>query len=134
VSGSKNMTPVSGRSSQGGVFISPAVTNLKKEKRPPMPIPEHETLKSAILRLLADDANHSSQEIRERLRVQFNVAPQEDSHKLKNGKTVFEDGIDRALANLQGAPRGATYIEKVGEKVYRIMANGKAYLKQNSNP
>jgi DNA-binding PadR family transcriptional regulator len=98
-----------------------------------MPIPDHEKLKFAVLALLADGVEHSSQEIWERLRVQFNVAPHEDAHKLENGKTVFHDQIDRALANLQGAPHGGPrLIEKVRKKVYRITENGKAYLKRHS--
>lgn len=98
-----------------------------------MPIPEREKLKLAILRLLGDDGEHSSARIREHLRAHFNIAPHEDSYKLENGKTPFENEVDLALANLQGAPSsGPKLIEKVKKKVYRISGSGKVYLKQNS--
>ena len=97
-----------------------------------MPIRESKKIRLSILQLLADGAELSSQEIRERLRVQFKIAPHEDRRILENGKTAFNDEVDRALANLQGAPRGSKRIEKVGEQVYRINEIGKDYLKQNS--
>ena len=98
-----------------------------------MPIPDREKLNSAILQLLADKAEHSSQEIRERVKVQFNIVPNEDSTKLKNGKTPFHNEVDLALANLQGAPRGGPkLIEKVRKEVYRITDLGKTILQRNS--
>lgn len=59
----------------------------------------------AVLQLLADDLEHSSQEIQERLRAEFDIVPQELIQKHKNGMTVFHNNVLLALANLQGAPR-----------------------------
>jgi hypothetical protein len=111
-----------------------------------MPTPNTENLYLPILRLLADDLDHPSQEIRERLKVQFNIAPHEDSRKLENGKTVFNDAFDRALANLQAAPHRRLMLgnlkgvphghvkainkDKVRE-VYRITKIGKTVLERN---
>jgi hypothetical protein len=95
-------------------------------------VPDREKLKLAILGLLADGAEHSSQEIREHLRLRFNVSQKENTDKLKNGKTLFHNEVDLALANLQGAPRGGPKgIEKVRKEVYRITEYGKSMLKQN---
>ena len=97
-----------------------------------MPIPDREKLKLAVLRVLADDSNHSSQEIRERLKAQFNISPDELSKKLKNGKTTFQNEVDLALANLPGAPHGGSKaIDKIKKEVYCITENGKSILRRN---
>jgi hypothetical protein len=109
-----------------------------------MPIPNTTNLYLPILQLLADDLDHSHQEIRERLRVQFNVAPHELIQKLKNGKTIFDDNVDRALANLQAAPhrrlvlgnlKGVPdgYVTAIirDKKAYRITKIGKTILERN---
>jgi Endonuclease NucS C-terminal domain len=45
-------------------------------------LPNSKALLLPVLRLLADDEEHSSQEIRERIRVQFNIAPHQLNHRL----------------------------------------------------
>jgi hypothetical protein len=86
----------------------------------------------AVLELLADDLEHSSQEIQERLRAEFGIVPQDLIQKHKNGMTVFHNNVLLALANLQGAPhKGPKAIDKVGKRVYRIKEYGKALLKRN---
>lgn len=95
-------------------------------------IPNGESLMLPVLRLLADGRNHSSEEIRERLGVEFKIAPNESTQKLNNGKTTFHSNIDLAQAYLQGAPqRRSKAIEKVRPKVYRITEYGKNLLKRN---
>jgi restriction system protein len=97
-----------------------------------MPIPDSQALLLPVLRVLADGHEHSSEEIRDRVRVQFDIAPHELLSKNKNGKTVFHSNIDLALANLQGAPhRGSKAIEKITNEVYRITEHGQAILKRN---
>jgi restriction system protein len=97
-----------------------------------MPIPDYQTLLLPILRLLADDAEHSSEKIREVLAAQFNVAPHELIQKNQKGKTVFGNNVDLALANLQGAPHGRSKcIDRIRKGVYRINERGKAILKRN---
>jgi hypothetical protein len=98
----------------------------------PVRIPNGETLMLPVLKLLANGLNHSSQAIRERLGVEYKIAPTESTQKLNNGKTEFHSNIDLALAYLQGAPqRRAKAIEKVKKKVYRITDYGKTILNRN---
>jgi hypothetical protein len=86
----------------------------------------------AVLQLLADDLEHSSQEIQERLRVDFYIAPHELIQRHQNGTTIFHNNVALALANLQGAPhRGPKAIEKARRDVYRIKEYGKALLKRD---
>src|ERR1700730_3780671 len=73
-----------------------------------MPMPDSQTLLLPILRLFADDREHSIEEIRERMRVQFSVAPDELLQKHPNGNPVFHVNVALALANLQGAPHGGS--------------------------
>jgi hypothetical protein len=98
-----------------------------------MPIPDSRTLFLPVLRVFADDAGHSIEEIRQHMRVEFKVASDELLHKYPTGRPIFHVNVALALANLQGAPHGnPKYIEKVRRNLYRITENGKSYLKQNS--
>src|SRR6266481_6978578 len=95
-------------------------------------IPGFQALLLPVLRVLADGVEHSSQEIRERVKVQFDIAPHELLVRNKKGKTVFDSNVDLALANLQGATHGRTKaIEKVREGGYKITGYGKAILSRN---
>jgi restriction system protein len=95
-------------------------------------IPGFQALLLPELRVLADGVEHSSQEIRDGVRVQFDIAPHELVVRNKKGKTVFDSNVDLALANLQGAPHGRTKaIEKIREGVYKITEYGKAILSRN---
>ena len=97
-----------------------------------MTIPGFQALLLPELRVLADGVEHSSQEIRDGVRVQFDIAPHELLVRNKKGKTVFDSNVDLALANLQGAPRGRTKaIEKIREGVYKITKYGKVILSRN---
>lgn len=97
-----------------------------------MPIPDSQTLLLPVLQVVADGLEHSSEEIRERVRVQFDIAPHELLVKNRKGKTVFHSNVDLALANLQGAPhRRSNAIEKVRKEVYKITEYGKVILKRN---
>jgi Mrr N-terminal domain len=65
---------------------------------------------------MADDHEHTSQEIRERLRVRFDIAPHELLQKHKNRTPVFHDRVAWALAylNMRRRPLGhSEAIEKV---------------------
>jgi hypothetical protein len=97
-----------------------------------MTIPDFQTLLLPVLHVLADGVDHSSQEIRDRVRVQFDIAPHELLVRNRKGKTVFHSNVDLALANLQGAPHRRTKaIEKVRKGVYKITEYGKAILSRN---
>lgn len=99
-----------------------------------MPIPDSETLLLPVLRVLADGLEHSSEQIRERVRAQFDVASHELQLKHKSGTTVFNNRVAWALAhlNMRRGPLGHTEaIEKVRKEVYRITDHGIAILKRN---
>jgi len=98
-----------------------------------MSIPDSRTLFVPVLKVFADDAGHSIEEVRESMKVQFEITPDELIQRYPAGKPIFHVNVALALANLQGAPLGGSkLIEKVGKKGYRITEIGKAYLKQNS--
>jgi restriction system protein len=96
-----------------------------------MPIPTVDELRLPILLLFADGIEHSIEEIRERMKVQFKIASNELLQKHENGKSIFGNNVDLAFANLQGAPhRGPKAIDKVNEGVYKITDYGIAILKR----
>ena len=97
-----------------------------------MPIPDSKTLLLPVLRVLGDGAEHKSVEIRERVKVQFDIAPRELLQKTRKGIRVFHNRVALALANLQGAPRGhSRAINKVRKEAYKITEHGMAILKRN---
>jgi restriction system protein len=99
-----------------------------------MPIPDSQTMLLPVLRVVADGHEHSSEEIREHVRVQFEIAPDELLQKLKNGTPVFHNRVAWALAhlNMRRGPLGhSEAIEKVKKEVYKITEYGKAILKRN---
>jgi len=99
-----------------------------------MPIPNCQTLLLPVLRLLADDVEHSSEEIREHIRLQFDINPQDLRQKLKNGTPVFHNRVAWALAhlNMRRGPLGhPEAIGKVRKEVYKITEYGKAILGRN---
>jgi hypothetical protein len=123
---------LSERSNRGGRPPKEEKVQLQAASQP-LPIPNGVALLLPVLKLLADGGEHSSQEIRERLRVQFEIATIVRIQKLANGKTEFDSNIDLALACLQGARGvGTKAIERSEKKMYRIKKLGKAIL--NTNP
>jgi restriction endonuclease Mrr len=101
-----------------------------------MPIPDSQTLLLPVLQVFADNAEHSNEEIWERMRLQFKLTPDELLQKYPTGKPVFHVNVALALANLQGAPHGGSkLITKVRNKgrmkFYRITEYGKAILNRN---
>ena len=99
-----------------------------------MPIPDSQTLLLPVLRVLGDGHEHSSEQIRERVRIQFDIAPHELLLKYKSGTTVFNNCVAWALAhlNMRRGPLGhSEAIEKVRTEVYRITEHGRAILKRN---
>ncbi len=91
-----------------------------------------DTLRAAVLRVFGDGAQHSPDEIRELMKVQFKITPQELLQKHANGNSVFHNNVALALANLQGAPhRGSKAITKVKRNIYIITEYGKDILKRN---
>jgi hypothetical protein len=95
-------------------------------------LPDSKTLLLPVLRAFADGAEHTSEEIQERMKVQFEIAPHELLPKQNDRISVFHNNVALALANLQGAPhRGSKCMEKVGEKRYKIAEHGKTILKRN---
>ena len=121
-------------------MLRPCVTGYFQQWREynseakPMPIPDSQTLLLPVLRVVTDGHEHSSEEIRERVRVQFDIAPHELLQKFKNGTAVFHNRVAWALAhlNMRRGPLGhSEAIEKVRKEVYRITEHGKAILKRN---
>jgi restriction system protein len=101
-----------------------------------MSIPDSQTLLLPVLRVFADDAKHSNEEIWERMRAHFRILPDELLQKHPMGNSVFHVNVALALANLQGAPhRGSKAIEKIKSngktKIYRITEYGKTILNRN---
>ncbi len=99
-----------------------------------MPIPDAQTLLLPVLQALADGRTHSSAQIRERVKLQFDIPPNELLQKLTNGTPVFNNRVAWALAhlNMRRGPLGhSEAIEKVRKEVYKITEYGKAILKRN---
>jgi restriction system protein len=98
-----------------------------------MSIPDPQTLLLPVLKILADGAEHEVEEIRERLKNQFSVAPSELVQKNKRG-FVFVNRVAWALAhlNMEAGPIGhAKEITLIRKGVYRITERGTAILKSN---
>ena len=49
---------------------------------------------------------HSKEEIQECIKVKFDITSEELLQKHKNGRVVFYNNVDLALANLQVLPMG----------------------------
>jgi restriction system protein len=98
-----------------------------------MPIPDPQTLLLPVLKVLADGAEHTVEEIRERMKNQFNVTPSELTQKNKKG-FVFVNRVAWALAhlNMESGPLGhSKEITLIKKGVYRITERGTAILKSN---
>jgi restriction system protein len=98
-----------------------------------MPIPDPQTLLLPVLKVLADGAEHEVEEIRERMKNQFDVTPGELAQKNKKG-FVFVNRVAWALAhlNMEAGPMGhATEITLIRKGVYRITERGAAILQSN---
>jgi len=97
-----------------------------------MPLPNSQSLLLPVLRIFADGAEHSIEEIRKRMATEFKVTADELLQKHPKGNPVFSVNVALALANLQGAPhRGSKAITRVKRDVYRITEYGKDILKRN---
>lgn len=99
-----------------------------------MPIPDCQTLLLPVLRVLADGTEHSSEDIREQIRIKFSIALDEVQQKHSNGTPIFHNRVAWALAhlNMRRGPLGhSVAIEKVKKEVYRITEYGRAILSRN---
>jgi restriction system protein len=99
-----------------------------------MPIPDCQTLLLPVLRVLSDGVEHTSEEMRRRISVEFKITPQELREKHANGTPVFHNRLAWALAhlNMRRGPLGhSEAIEKVRKEVYKISDYGKAILNRN---
>jgi restriction system protein len=100
-----------------------------------MSIPDPQTLLLPVLQAMTDGAEHEAKEIRERMKVKFEITSDELLLKHKNGIPVFVNRVAWALAHLNmergpiGHPKAITLIKK---EVYRITEHGRAIL--NGNP
>lgn len=98
-----------------------------------MSIPDPQTLLLPVLKVLADGAEHKVEEIRERMKNQFDVTPSELAQKNKRG-FVFVNRVAWALAhlNMKAGPLGhPIFITKVKKGIYKITEHGMAILKGN---
>jgi len=99
-----------------------------------MPIPRPGVLILPVLHTLADGTEHHVTEIRERMKIKFEVTVDELQQKHKNGTAVFVNRVAWALAHLNmeagpiGYPKAVTLVKK---EVYRITEHGKELLKNN---
>jgi restriction system protein len=101
-------------------------------ERTTMTLPDSQTLLLPVLKVFSDGKKHSIEELRERMRKQFSVTPDEVLQKHPKGNSIFYVNVALALANLQGAPhQGSKAIEKVGRDLYRVTEYGKAILRRN---
>jgi restriction endonuclease Mrr len=78
-------------------------------------------------RLTADGAEHSAEEIRERLKEQFKITPEQAKQTHKSGQNVFVRDVAWALAHLVMGK----LIEHREEGVYLITDRGTSVLKAN---
>jgi len=95
-------------------------------------ISSQEELLLPVLQVFADGKEHSLPEIRSLMVARFHVTEVELAQKQKHGKSAFDNYLDLAVANLQGAPhRGVQAIRKVesDQKVYKVTDAGLAILK-----
>ena len=98
-----------------------------------MSIPDPQTLLLPVLKVLADGTEHNVEEIRERMKNQFGVTPNELAQRNKSG-FVFVNRVAWALAHLsmEAGPVGhAKEITLIRKGVYRITERGTAILKSN---
>jgi len=98
-----------------------------------MSIPDPQTLLLPVLKVLADGTEHNVEEIRERMKNQFGVTPNELAQRNKSG-FVFVNRVAWALAhlNMEAGPVGhAKEITLIRKGVYRITERGTAILKSN---
>jgi len=96
-------------------MLRPCVTGYFQQWREyyseakPMPIPDSQTLLLPVLRVVADGHEHSSEEIRERVRVQFDTPPHEVLQKFKNGTAIFTTSLKRLRAVMRRLPSNACW-------------------------
>ena len=98
-----------------------------------MPIPDPQTLLLPVLKVLADGTHHQVEEIRERMKNQFGVTPNELIKKNKRG-FVFVNRVAWALSylNTETGPHGHPLaIRKIRKGVYKITEYGAGILKGN---
>jgi restriction system protein len=99
-----------------------------------MPIPKPETFLLPILKVLADGANHNVGEIREHMKVQFQLTISDLAKKHRKGMPVFVNRVAWALAhlNMHAGPVGhPRLIRLVKKENYKITEHGKRILKSN---
>ena len=90
-----------------------------------MPIPPIQPLLLPVLRITADKPSRSVEEIRERVRREFEVTPEELEQKHpKSGTSVFVNRVAWALAHLVMG----LAIERIGKDTYRITGRGRNIL------
>ena len=84
-------------------------------------LPDAKALWLPVLKVLADGEEHSNHQIRDCVRVQFNITSDELFQKHGRGIPVFHNCVALVSANLQGAPhKGRKAIYRVRKVVYKI--------------
>jgi restriction system protein len=93
-----------------------------------MPIPSIQSLLLPVLRNTADRPPRSVEEIREKMRREFEVTPEELEQKHpKSGTSVFVNRVAWALAHLVMG----SAIERIGKGTYRITGRGRSIIKSS---
>lgn len=90
-----------------------------------MPVPDYQTFMLPVLRAVAEGAEHSVRDVRERLAVEFGLSPADRAEMLPSGKqSVFDNRVGWAKTYMEKAG----LLETVRRGVYRITQVGKSVL------
>lgn len=90
-----------------------------------MPVPDYQTFMLPLLRAVADGAEHSVRDVRERLAAEFKLSPADHAEMLPSGKqSVFDNRVGWAKTYMEKAG----LLETVRRGVYRITKTGKGVL------
>lgn len=92
-----------------------------------MPIPDYQTLMLPLLKLLADNNEHSLSELSNKLSVEFNLTPEEINETLPTGGKKFHNRVQWARAYLFKSG----LLETPSRAVYKITKEGKKVLDQS---
>lgn len=93
-----------------------------------MPIPDFQSLMLPIMKVAADNAEHSNRELRQKIAAEFGLSEEERKKLLPSGQQpVFTNRISWARVHLTMAG----LLEKTGRGTFRITARGQEVLASN---
>jgi restriction system protein len=93
-----------------------------------MPIPDFQSFLAPVLKLMADGAEHTSGELREKIAKHFNFTPEDLAERLPSGlQTIFDNRVSWSIVYL----RKAGALESLKRGSYRVTGRGKELLRGN---